>query len=57
MVAEDDKDVWRSYHMGAKSYISKPAGYGELVRIMAGLCVYWFDTVTVPCAALRVHAA
>lgn len=43
-----EEDLLRSYYLGANSFISKPTTFGELVAVMKGLKVYWFETVKLP---------
>jgi CheY-like chemotaxis protein len=41
-------EVGRCYALGARSYISKPHSFGELVDIVQNLADYWFCTVRLP---------
>lgn len=43
-----EEDVLRSYDLGVSSFISKPVSYEALVRLVATLSLYWFDTVRLP---------
>lgn len=43
-----DTDVNRTYDMGANSFISKPATFGELVNVIRTLTSYWLTTVRIP---------
>lgn len=43
-----DTDVRQMYELGANSFVTKPAGFAELVRLMRRLTEYWFDTVHIP---------
>jgi CheY-like chemotaxis protein len=48
-----DTDIARVYELGANSFITKPAGFDELVATVTQLTGYWFRTVElpVPCVA------
>ena len=43
-----EEDVYRSYDLGASSYISKPVTFDGLVAVMRGLGTYWFEIVELP---------
>jgi CheY-like chemotaxis protein len=43
-----EEDVFRSYHLGVSSYITKPMSFDDLVRVMTSLGEYWFETVELP---------
>lgn len=40
-----EEDIFRSYDMGANSFISKPVTFDRLVRVIADLDHYWFQLV------------
>lgn len=42
------EDIFNCYSLGANSFIVKPLTYKELVRVMTGLCRYWFEIVSLP---------
>jgi CheY-like chemotaxis protein len=46
--SKDDEDISYTYQLGASSYILKPTGFDELVRLMEEICRYWFRTVELP---------
>lgn len=46
-----DTDVRQMYELGANSFVTKPAGFADLVRLMKQLTEYWFETVHIPDAA------
>ncbi len=48
-----EEDLAKSYDLGANSYISKPADFSGLVKIMKELGRYWFDTVELRSQASR----
>lgn len=43
-----DLDVARTYGLGANSFISKPAAFEALVRVMRSISDYWFNIVVLP---------
>jgi len=43
-----EEDVWRSYDLGAASYIRKPVTFSGMVETMAALGKYWFEIVELP---------
>jgi DNA-binding NarL/FixJ family response regulator len=43
-----EEDVYRSYNLGANSFISKPVTFEGLVEVMRTLGRYWFELVELP---------
>lgn len=43
-----EEDIFRSYDMGASSYISKPVTFERLVELMKSLGNYWIEFVELP---------
>ena len=43
-----DGDIWRSYELGASSYVTKPVTFSALVEVMKTLGRYWFEIVELP---------
>jgi CheY-like chemotaxis protein len=43
-----EEDVYRSYDIGASSYISKPVTFAGLVEVMKTLGRYWVQIVELP---------
>ena len=43
-----DEDVLRSYGLGANSFITKPASFGDLIHVMNGFLHYWLDIARLP---------
>jgi CheY-like chemotaxis protein len=43
-----DTDVRQMYELGANSFVTKPAAFADLVRLMKRLTDYWFETVHIP---------
>jgi CheY-like chemotaxis protein len=46
--SKEEEDIWRSYDMGASSFISKPVTFEGLVEIVRHLGKYWFEIVQLP---------
>ncbi|MBD2741998.1 response regulator [Coleofasciculus sp. FACHB-1120] len=43
-----EEDVYRTYDLGANSYIAKPVTFESLVSVMKTLGKYWFEIVELP---------
>jgi CheY-like chemotaxis protein len=43
-----EEDIFRSYDLGANSYITKPVTFEGLVAVMKTLGQYWFEIVELP---------
>ncbi len=43
-----EEDIFRSYDVGANSYITKPVTFDGLVQIVRQLGSYWFNIVELP---------
>ncbi|HYE74466.1 MAG TPA: response regulator [Blastocatellia bacterium] len=43
-----EEDIYRSYNLGANSYITKPVTFERLVELMDVLGTYWADVVELP---------
>jgi CheY-like chemotaxis protein len=43
-----DTDIERVYELGANSFVTKPAGFDELVATVTQLTGYWFGTARLP---------
>ena len=46
--SQSDEDLYRSYDIGANSYIRKPVSFQSLVEIVRVLGQYWFEIVDLP---------
>jgi CheY-like chemotaxis protein len=46
--SKQEEDVFRSYDLGASSYITKPVTFEGLVEVMKSLGKYWLDIVELP---------
>ncbi len=46
--SQSDADIYKSYDLGASSYISKPVTFSALVELLQGLGRYWFEIVQLP---------
>lgn len=42
------EDIYRSYELGANSFIIKPVTFASLVEVMKALEKYWFEIVELP---------
>jgi CheY-like chemotaxis protein len=43
-----EEDIFRSYDLGASSFITKPVGFDSFGEIMRELTRYWFQIVDLP---------
>jgi CheY-like chemotaxis protein len=43
-----EEDIYRTYDLGANSFITKPVMFESLVRVMKDLSTYWFEIVELP---------
>ena len=43
-----EEDIYRSYDLGANSFVTKPVSFQQLVEAMKGLGQYWFEIVELP---------
>jgi CheY-like chemotaxis protein len=43
-----EEDVYRTYHLGVSSFITKPVTFEGLVEVMKVLGRYWFEIVELP---------
>jgi DNA-binding response OmpR family regulator len=43
-----EEDIYRTYDLGANSYITKPVTFEGLVAVMRALGQYWFEIVVLP---------
>jgi len=43
-----DTDIDKVYELGANSFVTKPAGFDQLVTTVTKLTGYWFGTVELP---------
>ena len=46
--SQAERDVLRSYELGASSHVAKPADVDELFALVETLARYWFGAVTLP---------
>ncbi|MBD2510202.1 response regulator [Nostoc muscorum FACHB-395] len=47
-----EEDIYNTYHLGANSFIIKPAPFASLVEVMDTLVKYWFEIVKLPLEAV-----
>lgn len=43
-----EEDIYRTYHLGVNSFITKPVTFDSLVAILRELGKYWFEIVELP---------
>jgi len=43
-----EEDIYRSYDLGANSFITKPVTFASLVEVMKTIGKYWFEIVELP---------
>ena len=46
--SRSEEDIYRTYDLGASSYITKPVTFEGLVEVMKSLKKYWFEIVDLP---------
>jgi two-component system, response regulator len=46
--SQAEEDIYRTYDLGANSFITKPVMFESLVKIMKDLGNYWFEIVELP---------
>jgi CheY-like chemotaxis protein len=46
--SKEEEDIFRSYDLGANSYITKPVTFSGLVEAIKSLGKYWFEIVELP---------
>jgi CheY-like chemotaxis protein len=46
--SKHEEDVFKSYDLGANSYITKPVTFDKLVDLVKQLSTYWFKIVKLP---------
>jgi CheY-like chemotaxis protein len=46
--SQAEEDIYRTYDLGANSFITKPVMFASLVRVMKNLGNYWFEIVELP---------
>jgi CheY-like chemotaxis protein len=46
--SQAESDVYRSYDLGANTYITKPVTFDSMVEVMKVLGRYWFTVVELP---------
>ncbi len=46
--SEEERDIEKSYELGACSYITKPADFNDLISLVRTLGEYWFELVRLP---------
>ena len=48
-----EEDIYRSYDLGANSFITKPVTFASLVEVIRTIGKYWFEIVELPLERVR----
>lgn len=51
--SEADEDILKSYDLGANSYVTKPVGLAEFVKLVKSIEDFWFTVVKLPSQCLN----
>jgi CheY-like chemotaxis protein len=51
-----EEDIFRTYDLGASSYVMKPVTFAALVDVIATIGKYWLEIVELPNGEVRGHA-
>lgn len=46
--SKSEEDIYRTYDLGANSFITKPVTFASLVEVMKTIEKYWFEIVELP---------
>lgn len=46
--SSSEEDVFKAYDLGVNSFITKPANFDTLVKVMESIATYWLGTVALP---------
>jgi CheY-like chemotaxis protein len=46
--SRSEEEIYRSYDLGANSFVTKPVTFESLVQVMRSLNLYWLRTVSLP---------
>ncbi len=46
--SKTEEEIYRSYDLGANSFITKPVNFEAMVEIMRAVTSYWFSIVELP---------
>jgi DNA-binding NarL/FixJ family response regulator len=50
--SQAEEDIYRSYDLGASSFISKPVKFERLVEVIREIGRYWLEIVALPQAEM-----
>ncbi len=51
--SEADEDILKSYDLGANSYVTKPVGLAEFIKLVKSIENFWFTVVKLPSHCLK----
>jgi CheY-like chemotaxis protein len=54
--SKSKEDVMESYRLGANSFVTKPASFKSLCKVLKTVVSYWFDAVKLPASGLSILA-
>jgi CheY-like chemotaxis protein len=46
--SKEEEDIYKSYNLGANSFITKPVTFEGLVEVIRSIGKYWFEIVELP---------
>ncbi len=46
--SESQEDIAKTYHLGVNSFITKPSGFDDLVKMASAINGYWLSLVKLP---------
>lgn len=46
--SQAEEDIYKTYDLGANSFVTKPVMFDSLVKVMKDLGKYWFEIVELP---------
>ena len=46
--SSSEKDIVRTYHLGANCYITKPVGLDQFISVVSAIDNFWFTVVKLP---------
>lgn len=46
--SDAEQDIVKSYNLGANSYVTKPVGFEEFIKVVNTIEEFWFTIVKLP---------